>query len=353
MQTLAPAELDALASKVSVAFLTVDVFRGALPEDLRSWASDNLPANQDKSNFVKTVLRYANDNGQVDALLRGLYGRTAHRGLLDFIETRAWFLGEFRQRVTEATESLLPNKLPLVDREYLRERVREFLDPARGPGRILVVPPSTAAGKSHSQHLFRHTAYVLDLCFVFIDCLKERCGVEVAQKIANEIGVGSGYEELRKQMRDASRPGMVFKSWLKGRLPAPRRSWIVFDHVVKPKSATEVESIALELAEAAALGEFEMLYITLIDSDYAPESAGFAGLGPLCRDNPAASLTPDDVAMFMVRWAEGMRKCLAVDDAAMEAKGAFQDLALPPSRETTGKLIGFVGARLKRLGLLP
>jgi pimeloyl-ACP methyl ester carboxylesterase len=259
----------------------------------------------------------------------------------------------FRQRVSEATETLLPNKLPLVNREYLRERVREYLDPEKGPGRILVIPPSTAAGKSHSQHLLRHTAHALDLCFVFIDCLKERSGVEVAQKIANEIGVSTGYEELRKQLLDASRPGMVFKSWLKGRLPAPRRAWIVFDHVVKPKSATEVESIALELAEAATLGEFETLYITLIDSDYTPENAGFPGLGSFFRDNPVDPLTPDDVATFMVRWANGVGKRLTENDAAMEAKGAFQELTLPPSRETTVKLIGLVGSRLKKMGLLP
>jgi hypothetical protein len=351
MPALSQSELDGLAYEVKFAFATVQAFHEALPSDLRRWVAEELPPNLEKSNLVKSVLDYANENMQIQALFRALHRCTSHRGLLELIKSKAWFVNEFRQRVADATVSLLPNKQPLVDRDYLRRRVREFLDPAGGPGRILVIPPSTAAGKSHSQHLFRHTAYVLDICFVFIDCLKERSSVEVAQKIANEIGVNSGYDELKKQIRDASRPGMVFKSWLKGRLPAPRRAWIVFDHVVK--SAKEVESIALELAEAAALGEFETLYFTLIDSEYEPESAGFAGLGPLFRDNPVAALTPEDVASFMISWSEEKHKRLADDDATMEAQRTFQSLDLPPSRETTGKLIGLVGLRLRILGLLP
>jgi hypothetical protein len=354
---LRTAEVMQLVDLVLPAFLTVDLFRDALPNGLKSWAKENLSDLMSKRDLVETVVIFANDNERVDELIRALYLHTANRGLMDFIEGQGWFVTEVRQRLADATRELLPSDNPLIDRDYLRERVREFLDPTRSSRRVLVIPPSASPGKTYSENLLRHVASALDLNYVLIDCLRIRCHIEVARIIANRLAWDEKLPELERQMAATSRPGLTFTSWLKGKLeyhPNPRRAWIVFDHLVAPKATKEVAEIAKELAESAALGEYRTLYVTLIDSDYMPQSRSFGGLpGPLYRDNPVISLAPADIANFMVRWAERTGEKLDAAVAAKEAQQIFEGLIQPLDGDLTRDLVQQrVARRLQALGLL-
>jgi hypothetical protein len=352
MQQLQNAELEALIVQVNIAFPTTDDLRNVLPEPLWSWAANNLPQNYGKAAFVADVLRYANSNGQVEALVWALHSSTAHPDLLAVIEGVIWFAEEQRRRVREATSALLVADTPMVNREFLRQRVRAFVDPGAGPRRVLVIPPSEYPGKSHSENLLRHVADALKLAYVFIDCMQVRTCLDAARIIANTLHI---YESaMDTQLRDASLPGATFTAWLRGKLdfgPRTRRAWIVFDHVVKPKPSEAVESIALALAEAAAQGHLRSLYVTLIDSDYSPR-VGFGPLAnPLYRDNPLTPLTSTDLTAFLTSWAAWYRKPLTPAEAAAEAQAALQKVVLPLTRESTRELVQRLAERIEARNL--
>jgi hypothetical protein len=213
---------------------------------------------------------------------------------------------------------------------------------------VLVIPPSEWSGKSYTDNLLRHVADALRLAYVYIDCMQVRTCLDATRIIANTLYL---YESIMDaQLRDTSRPGATFVAWLRGRLdhgPPSRRGWIVFDHVVKPKPSEEVESIALALAEAAAQGQLRSLYITLIDSDYAPR-AGFGPIAnPLYRDNPVAPLTSSDLAGFIMSWANLRGRLLAAGEAAADAQAALDGLAQPLTHAGTRELIQRLAERME------
>lgn len=326
MQRLTVEECDALIDEVRAAFPSADDFRDALPRELRSWAADNLPQNQDRAGLVTSVCRHANDNGLVGVLLTELHRRTAHRGLLAVIGGISWLAAEQRRRIREATTSLLVLDQPMFNREYLRRRLQKFLDPGTGTRRLLVVPSSAWPGKSYTTYMIIHLSDALGLRYVLIDCERIKTSIDACRIIANALGLHDA--DVVQQLRDTSRPGETFSSWLEGKVEqsSTRRTWIVFDHVAKPKSSDEVEKMAKSLADGAVLGKFRSLYITLIDSDYSPPYEGFGSNTPLFRDNPLTPLNTADFQKFLLDLSKGAGRPLTSEEAHAEALKFEQEL---------------------------
>ena len=276
-------------------------------------------------------------------LIYSIYSCTSSCDLLKFIRSLSWFCLNQNAKLVASTLYLNLGSDVIINRDYLRTQLQLFLDPLNGPNRALTVPPSEAPGKSHTSCLLRHVAKALDLRYIFIDCLVVRQPTVAARIIANSLGFDDQSQSLNAQLENQSRPGLTFAAWLMGRLgstPVTPRAWIVFDHVVMPKADEGVANIANELAAAACDGQFQSLYITLIDSDFEPRSKGFGGVGnPLYRDNPTTTLTSRDIKTFILLWAEQRGLQISSADAEADAQAALNALAQPLDKAGTHKLV--------------
>jgi len=222
-------------------------------------------------------------------------------------------------------------KLPLIDREALREKLYELFEDPQDELRLLVIH-GTGLGKTHCRWLVQGvTKEIWGVRPIYLDLLQfaaEPSGEDglgplwtLCQEIATELGLRAEFRSafLNTPLRQAQQ----FCTWVAGEMKkqkdtATARQVIMFDHMSKEGVHHELSGLAMHSAQRARDGQFGNVYVILLECDQGTADKLLSNGPGACEDVPR-NILKDHIDSFLsqvtkMRALNGRKQCTVPEE---------------------------------------